>query len=117
MNQGSCVVVTSFWNVSAVRGTEDPLGFGGGPVLMVSFVLPFLAVSEESIAVLVKDASAATLSLCFSPAAIPAATSLSLFERVSGKAVLSTLLAPGSGTLSPCLGREPGLVCSSFSST
>src|SRR5271156_5746506 len=117
MNHGSCVVVTSFWNVSAVRDTEVPLGFGAGPDFITSFVLPLFAVSEDNIAVLVKDASAATLSLCFSPAAMPAATSLSLANGVSGEAVLSTLLAPGSGTLSPSLGLEPGLICSNFSST
>src|SRR5947209_19693976 len=117
MNHGSCVVVTSFWNVSAVRDTEVPLGFGAGPVFVTPFVLPFFAVSEDSIAVLVKDASAATLSLCLSPAAIPAAASLSLADGVSGEAVLFTLFAPASGTLRPSLGLEPGLICSNFSST
>src|SRR5271155_4233601 len=117
MNQGSCVVVTSFWNVSAVRDTEVPLAFGGGPGFTACFVLPLFAVSKDSIAVLVKDASAATLSLCFSPAAMPAAASLSLANGVSGEAVLSTLLAPASGTLSPSLGLEPGLISSNFSST
>src|SRR2546421_13019537 len=117
MNQGSCVVVTSFWNDSAVRGTEEPFGFGAGPVLATSLVLPFFAVSEDNIAVWVNDASDATLSLCRSPAAIPAAASLSFAEGVSGSAVLSTLLAPASGTLSPSLGLEPGLICSNFSST
>src|SRR4051812_22585172 len=99
MNQGSCVVVTSFWNDSAVSGTEEPFRFGAGPVLTTSLVLPFFAVSEDNIAVSVKDAIDATLSLCLSPAAMPAAVSLSFAEGVSGSAVRSTLLAPAAGTL------------------
>src|SRR5271170_6824636 len=116
MNQESCEVVTSFWNDSAVRSTEAPFGLGEGPVFE-AFFLPLFAVSDDNLADFVSVASKAALSLCFSPAATPAAASLSLAKGFLGVAVRSTLLAPTSGTATPSRGLDPGLICSNFSST